>query len=115
MVHVFVPIRHNITGIILLARKQKHIIAAIKLHVIKYQLVTHCVIRASYLSREPDKRRRFSPSKQMVVIVFWWFENPVRSLPPPRISQTLMMLLPKTITQKSTQCEGHFVEIGGEF
>lgn len=27
-------------------------------------------------------------------MVFWWFENPARSLPPPNISQTLMMLEP---------------------
>ena len=59
-----------------------------------------------YLSSDPDKRCWCSPSKQIDVIVFWWFENPASSLPPPKMSQTLIMLLPtKTICKRKSECK----------
>ena len=37
----------------------------------------------------------YEPSKHMVIMVFWWFENEVSSLPPDKISHTLILFPPK--------------------
>lgn len=50
--------------------------------------------KCTYLSSEADNSRLHWPSKQMLVMVFWWLENAATKRPPPRISQMLIILCP---------------------